>query len=124
MVRGIRGAVTVEADNGDDVLDATEELIGEMIERNELEPERVAQVLITVTEDLVSAFPAKALRRFKGWAYVPVTCAREIPVPGSLPRCIRILMTVNTSIAQQDIRHIYLREAKQLRPDLALTREK
>ena len=123
MVRGIRGAITVERDNQQEILDATEELLKEIIKGNEIEAEQVAQALITVTEDLKSTFPAIALRRFPGWSLVPVTCAQEIPVVGSLPRCIRFLITVNTDKKQADIKHIYLREAKKLRPDLSLTSE-
>ncbi|KGA99141.1 chorismate mutase [Alkalihalobacillus alcalophilus ATCC 27647 = CGMCC 1.3604] len=121
MVRGIRGATTVKEDVEEIVLDATEELLALMIEKNEIQPEDVAQVLITVTEDLIATFPAKALRRFEGFDYVPVMCAREIAVPGSLENCIRIMMTVNTDVAQDQITHIYLNDAVKLRPDLVLT---
>ncbi|ADC51139.1 MULTISPECIES: chorismate mutase [Alkalihalophilus] len=119
MIRGIRGATTVVRDEEEEILDVTEELLHEMIAQNSFQAEDVAQVLITVTEDLSAAFPAKALRRFSDWTYVPVVCAREIPVPGSLEKCIRLLVTVNTSLAQDKINHVYLREATKLRPDLA-----
>ncbi|ERN54184.1 chorismate mutase [Alkalihalophilus marmarensis] len=119
MIRGIRGATTVVRDEEEEILDVTEELLHEMIAQNSFQAEDVAQVLITVTEDLSAAFPAKALRRFSDWTYVPVVCAREIPVPGSLEKCIRLLVTVNTSLTQDKINHVYLREAKKLRPDLA-----
>ncbi|NEU31135.1 chorismate mutase [bacterium LRH843] len=119
MVRGIRGATTIEANTEQEIVKETKELVAEMIKENKIEPDDVAHVLITVTEDIDAAFPAKVLREFSGWSYVPVVCAREIPVPGSLPRCIRILMTVNTNTKQDEIGHIYLREAKKLRPDLS-----
>ncbi|WP_100407215.1 chorismate mutase [Bacillus solitudinis] len=123
MIRGIRGAITVTSDSEHEILDATEELLIEIIKENQLDAEQVAQALITVTNDITSTFPAVALRRFPGWSYVPVTCAQEIPVAGSLPLCIRFLLTVNSDKKQADIKHIYLREAKKLRPDLSLTRE-
>ncbi|WP_100372705.1 chorismate mutase [Bacillus sp. FJAT-45037] len=118
MIRGIRGATTVEANDEGVILEATEELVKELITRNHLLADDVAQVLITVTEDLSATFPAKALRRFSDWVYVPVVCAREIPVPNSLPMCVRLLLTVNTDVSQAEIQHVYLREAKKLRPDL------
>jgi chorismate mutase len=120
-VRGVRGATTVELDIEEKIIDATEELIREMEASNQFLPEDVASVWITVTEDLRSAFPAKALRRIEGWNLVPVMCAREIPVVGSLTRCIRIMMHINTSLEQKEIQHVYLGGATTLRPDLHLT---
>lgn len=119
MVRGVRGATTIEQNSEQEIVEATTELVAKMVETNRIEPESVAHVLITVTEDITAAFPAKVLRQFDGWVYVPVVCAQEIPVPGSMPRCIRILMTVNTDVEQQEIAHVYLREAVKLRPDLS-----
>ncbi|WP_088102206.1 chorismate mutase [Halalkalibacter urbisdiaboli] len=123
MIRGIRGAITITEDNEQEVLDATEELLRAIIKENEIEAEQVAQVLMTVTDDIKAAFPAKAMRRFPEWSFVPVTCAQEIPVKGSLPLCVRVLMTINTDKRQADIKHIYLKDAQKLRPDLSLTRE-
>lgn len=120
MVRGIRGATTVNENDEMKILAATEDLLAMMIVKNDVEPEDVAQVLITVTNDLNATFPAKVLRSFSGWTYVPVMCAKEIDVPGSLDKCIRIMMTVNTTKTQQEIQHIYLNEAIKLRPDLAV----
>ncbi|WP_368504501.1 chorismate mutase [Alkalihalophilus sp. As8PL] len=122
MVRGIRGATTVTSNEEEEILEVTEELVNEIISQNSFLPDEVAQVLITVTEDLSATFPAKALRRFKDWTYVPVMCATEIPVPGSLEKCIRILLTVNTTAAQNEINHIYMRDAIKLRPDLSSTK--
>ncbi len=118
MVRGIRGATTIAENSEREIVAKTRELVEAMIVANDIEPEAVAHVLITVTDDINATFPAKVLREFDGWKYVPVVCAREIPVPGSLPLCIRILMTVNTDSKQEEIKHIYLHEAKKLRPDL------
>ena len=117
-VRGIRGATTVEADQPDLLLAATQELLEAMITANAgMRPEDVASALFTVTDDLSSVHPALAARKM-GWSHVPMMCAREIPVPGSLPRCIRVLVHWNTTSEQKAIRHVYLHEAVRLRPDL------
>lgn len=121
MVRGIRGAITVTHNKESEIVEATERLLKEVIEKNDIDPLAVAHVIITVTEDLNAAFPAKALRSFSGWTYVPVMCSREIPVPNSLPLCIRVMLTVNTDVAQEEIKHVYLEDAVHLRPDLLLT---
>lgn len=120
LIRGIRGAITVTEDNEQQILQATDKLLKEMISKNNIQPENVAQVLITVTEDLISTFPAKALRNLEGWTYVPVMCMKEIPVAGSLEMCIRVMMTVNTEIKQDKINHVYLEGATVLRPDLSV----
>ncbi len=117
-IRGIRGATTVTADEPDLILQATRELLEAILAENEgMRPEDVASALFTVTEDLVSTFPAQAARQM-GWGLVPMMCAREIPVPGSLPRVIRVLVHWNTELQQDQITHVYLREAVKLRPDL------
>jgi len=118
MVRGIRGATTVKNNTVDEVLSATEKLLQEMIESNNIEADQVAQALVSVTEDIDAAFPAAALRKIDGWQYVPVMCMTEIPVPNSLQKCIRVMMTVNTTVNQREIQHIYQEEAVVLRPDL------
>lgn len=118
MVRGIRGATTVIDNNESQILNETESLFSAIADQNDIDPEDVAQVLITVTGDIDAAFPAKAMRRLEGWDFVPVTCAQEINVPGGMPLCIRILMTVNTEKSQREINHIYLNDAVKLRPDL------
>jgi len=71
-----------------------------------------------VTADLNAAFPAEAGRRLPGWTHVPMMCAQEIPVPGALPRCVRILMLINTTETASEVHHVYLRDAERLRPDL------
>jgi len=118
QTRGIRGATTVSADDKEQVLSATQELLASILAANpELRTEDIASVLFTVTEDIASAFPALAARQL-GWDLVPMMCAREIPVPGSLPLCIRVLIYWNTEKEQQEIHHVYLRDAVKLRPDL------
>jgi chorismate mutase len=117
LVRGIRGAVTVEANNAQAILEGTKELLTKIITINHLQPEDICSAYFTVTKDLTSGFPAKAARQL-GWRHVPLMCAQEIDVPGSLPLCIRVLLHVNTTKSQKDIKHVYLREAISLRPDL------
>ena len=117
-IRGIRGAITVEGDKSDLILAATRELLGAIVIENPgLRTEEIASAFFTMTEDLVSVYPALAARQI-GWEHVPMICAREIPVPGSLPFCIRVLVQWNTIFEQTVIKHIYLREAATLRPDL------
>ena len=117
-IRGIRGATTVAADQPELILQATRELLEAILEENEgMNPEDVASALFTVTDDLASTFPAQGARQM-GWGLVPMLCAREIPVPNSLPRVIRVLVHWNTEVPQSEITHVYLREAVKLRPDL------
>ena len=123
MIRGIRGAIRVEQNEAEEIVTATEILLREMIEANGVVADDVSFVLISVTDDINAAFPAQALRRIDGWTYVPVMCTREIPVPGSLPRCIRVMMTVATEKKQDEICHVYLKDAAILRPDLSLTKK-
>lgn len=118
MIRGVRGATTVSSNTEEAIISATEELLAKLIEMNQIQPDSVASVFISTTEDISAAFPAKALRKFPGWTFVPVMCMREIPVPNSLNKCIRIMMHVNTNQPQEDINHVYLKGAKVLRPDL------
>lgn len=117
-IRGIRGATTVTADEPHLILQATRELLEEILEENKgMQPEDVASAIFTVTDDLASTFPAQAAREM-GWSQVPMLCAREIPVPNSLARVIRVLVHWNTQIPQSEITHVYLRQAVKLRPDL------
>ena len=117
-IRGIRGATTVSADNPDLILQATRELLEAILAENDgMQPEDVASAIFTVTDDLNSTFPAQGARQM-GWGLVPMMCAREIPVPGSLPHVIRVLVHWNTEIPQSEVRHVYLRDAVKLRPDL------
>lgn len=117
LVRGIRGATTASGDTADAILDATQELLAEIVAANALQLDLVASALFTVSPDLTAAFPAAAARRM-GWQLVPLLNFTEIGVPHGLPRCIRVLIHVNTTVAQDRIQHVYLREAHVLRPDL------
>jgi len=117
-MRGIRGATTVEADQPDLILSATRELLEAILGANVgMSPEEVASAIFTVTDDLNSTFPAQAARQM-GWSLVPMMCAREIPVRDSLPLCVRVLIQWNTGLGQAAIKHVYLRDAVSLRPDL------
>jgi chorismate mutase len=117
-IRGIRGATTVTADEPELILTATHELLEAIVDANSgMESEAIASALFTVSNDLVSVFPAQAARQM-GWEQVPVICANEIPVKGSLPLCIRVLIHWNTENPQEKIKHVYLRGATKLRPDL------
>ncbi len=118
VVRGIRGATTVEADRPELILEATRELLETMLDANDVrEFEAIASIFFTTTPDLSSTFPAEAARDL-GMNLVPLICNQEIPVPGRLERAVRVLMQVNTRKGQAEMRHIYLRRAKSLRPDL------
>ncbi len=116
-VRGIRGATTVDENSEEAILGATRELLEQMAEANNVEPDELAAVLFTVTPDLAAAFPAEAARQLN-WAAVPLMSATEVNVPGALPRCIRVLMLWNAARSQEQITHVYLRRATALRPDL------
>lgn len=116
ICRGVRGATTVDVDERETILRATRELFALLIRLNEIESEDVASVIFTTTPDLVSVFPATAARQL-GWLDVPLLCSHEISVPGSLQKCIRILIHWNTDKGQKEIQHAYLREARILRPD-------
>ena len=117
VVRGIRGATTVDRDDGEAIVRATAELLQAIVDRNRIRPEDIASALFTVTPDLTAEFPAAAARRL-GWNRVPLLNFTEIDVPGRLGRCVRVLIHVNTTRNQDEIVHVYLREAVSLRPDL------
>jgi chorismate mutase len=116
-VQAVRGAVQVEHDDPTRVVAAARELLTEIIDRNALAPDDVISILFTTTPDLTSAFPAQAAREL-GLVDVPLMCASEIAVPGSLPRVIRALAHTHTTLTRAEIRHVYLRGAQRLRPDL------
>jgi len=119
VVRGIRGATTVEQDTPAAIQEATRELLQEILRANSITDfEEVASIIFTTSPDVVSTFPAEAARAI-GMSQVPLLCASEIAVPGSMPRCIRILLHWNTTRKQSEIVHVYLREARRLRPDMA-----
>ena len=118
-VRGIRGAIVVPQDNPEAICAATRELLLAILLANPtLQITDIASVFFTTTSDLNSAYPAQAARQL-GWTAVPLMCAVEIPVPGSLPRCIRILLHWNTDLSQEAVRPVYLGAAASLSSDLA-----
>jgi chorismate mutase len=116
-VRGIRGAINVSNNTKCEIIPATRELLIKMAKANHVKKEDISSIFFTMTADLDAVYPAAAAREL-GWINVPLLCAVEVSVPDSLPQCIRILMQVNTELSQQEIIHIYLREARQLRADL------
>jgi chorismate mutase len=118
-VRGIRGATTVNENSADAIFAATRSLMTALVAANQIEVDDVASVILTMTPDLNADFPAKAVRSLEGWQWVPLMCATEIAVPDAMPRCIRVLVHVNTDKSQDEIQHVYLGEAVKLRPDVA-----
>lgn len=110
-VRGVRGATTVENNSAEEILAATRELVQALIKENDLQAEDICSVLFTATKDLDTVYPAKAVREM-GWHMVPLQCVQELNVAGSLPLCIRVLLHINTSKNQKDIKHVYLRDRK------------
>ncbi len=119
VCRGVRGATTVEGDDREEILRATRELLALIIHLNGIHSDEVASAIFTTTTDLSAAFPATAARQL-GWLDVPLMCSHEIDVPGSLDKCIRVLIHWNTDRPQHDIQHVYLKEAQALRPDKTL----
>ena len=116
--RGVRGATTVDENDREAILTATRQLLALMIRRNGIEKQDVASAIFSTTPDLDAEFPALAARQL-GWLEVPLLCGHEISVPGSLQRCIRVMVHWNTDTPQHGIHHIYVREAVRLRPDLS-----
>ncbi len=114
--RGIRGATTVLENTPEAILDATAELLTELMRANDFEAGDVASAFLTTTRDLNAEFPAVAANRM-GWTDVALLCGHEMDVPGSLAMCLRVLLHVNTEKQQHDVKHVYLRGAKVLRPD-------
>jgi len=117
-VRAIRGAVQVEANDRDAILEATAELVTAVMNRNDLTPDDVISVLFTMTPDLTAEFPALAARKI-GFHAVPLMCATEIPVRGAMPRVVRLMAHVDTDRPRSEIQHVYLRGAAALRLDIA-----
>jgi chorismate mutase len=117
LCRGVRGATTCDQNEREDILTATRQLLALMVRRNGIERQDVASAIFTTTPDLDAEFPALAARQL-GWLDVPLLCSHELGVPGSLGRCIRVLVHWNTDRPQSEIQHIYIRDAVRLRPDL------
>lgn len=118
LCRGVRGATTADANTRDEILTATRQLLGLMIRINGIDPEDVASAVFSLTRDLDAEFPALAARQL-GWLDVPLLCTYEVDVPGSLRRCVRVLVHWNTDKPQHEIRHVYIKDAVKLRPDLS-----
>ena len=116
-VRAVRGAITVENNSALDILDATKTLLNKIVDENKIDTCDIISILFSVTKDLNTVFPAAAARQL-GWTSIALMCVNEIDVPDGLKRCIRILMHFNTEKGNKDIKHIYLKGAKALRPDL------
>ena len=117
VVRALRGATTVERDEAAAIVEATAEVLRELLSRNAVVPDDVISVVFTATPDLSSEFPAVAAREL-GLAEVPLLCATEIAVPGAVPRCVRVLMHLNSARSRAELQHVYLRGARHLRDDL------
>ena len=117
VVRALRGATTVEHDEAGAIIEATVEVLRELLSRNAVAPEDVISVVFTATPDLTSEFPAVAAREL-GLSDVPLLCATEIAVPGAVPHCVRVLMHLNTRRSRAELQHVYLRGARHLRDDL------
>jgi len=122
VCRGIRGATTAGSNTAEDILEATEELVNALIHLNDLKSEDIASAIFTTTPDLTAWFPALAARTF-GWTEVPMICTHEMAVPGSLQKAVRVLVHVNTTRTPSEIRHVYLKGAKQLRPEWGVSDE-
>lgn len=121
--RGIRGATTAAENTREDILSATRELLERLVARNEVQPDDIAAIFFTVSDDLDAEYPALAARQL-GWVESALLCAREIPVPGKrVERCIRVLLLANTERSAAEVRHVYLREAVTLRPTRADSEE-
>ena len=117
MIRALRGAITCPEDTPDAIGEAVCELLPAIMERNGLEHDDVVSIVFTTSRDLTSAFPATAARTI-GFGDIPLMCASEIDVPGSMRRCLRVLMHVYTARTRLEMRHVYLRDAQSLRDDL------
>lgn len=118
LCRGVRGATTVPKDSREEILLATGELLWLLIERNGIRAEDLASAIFTTTPDLVAEYPALAARKL-GWHDVALLCGHEMAVPHGVERCIRVLVHWNTALPQSEIRHVYIRGARNLRPDQA-----
>ena len=116
-VRAARGAIRVSEDTAETVLASTTRLLEAILQRNEIEHDDLISVLFTATDDIHCAFPALAARKF-GLGDVPLICARELDVDGATPRCIRVMIHLNTDKARDQLHHVYLEGARNLRDDL------
>ena len=118
ICRGVRGAITADENTRESILVATRQLLALMIRRNDIQADDVASATFSLTSDLNAVFPALAARQL-GWLHVPLICTQEVDVPGSLRKCVRVLLHWNTDKPQDQIHHVYAKNAKSLRPDLS-----
>lgn len=116
-LRALRGAVTAEGDTKEHIVQATTELLEEILDRNDVATDEVVFIMFTATGDLTAEFPAAAVRKL-GLSHIPVICARELAIEGSLPFTIRVMVLFYTEKAREQLRHVYLKDARQLRTDL------
>ena len=117
---GIRGATTADTNTPEAIYEASVELVSKLVEINNIDKNQIVHVIFTVSPDITADFPAKAARLGLGWDTVPMICAQEIDVPLKIKHCIRMLITMYTHLDKSKIRHIYLKDAAKLRPDLSL----
>lgn len=122
--RAVRGATTVENNTAENIGSATLELLKNILESNNIEEDDIVSVIFTLSPDLNADFPAKAARIHLGWDKTPMVCAMEVPVPGSLEKCIRVMITFYTTLSKNEVKHVYLGQAQALRPDLGYSAEK
>ncbi|RGS73945.1 chorismate mutase [Mitsuokella sp. AF21-1AC] len=118
-MRGIRGAITVAHNEKEEIWQAAQDMMQEILQRNALQPEDIGAVIFSMTEDLTASFPTAGVRRIPGFELVPLFDARQCAIEGSLPLCIRVLVLADTDLRQAEIRHVYLGKAARLRPDIA-----
>ncbi len=116
-VRAIRGATTLDLDDEEHMVERVRELLASILERNNLDHDALISILFTATDDINSAFPALAARR-AGFGDIPLICARELEIDGGTPKCVRVMMHVNSPVERSEIRHVYLEGARGLRDDL------
>ncbi|ORU00368.1 Chorismate mutase II [Anaerovibrio sp. JC8] len=117
-MRGLRGATTVEENTAEAIWSATQEVVREMLKRNNVEPEDIGAAIFSATEDITAAFPASGARKLPGFDAVPLFDARQMDVDGAMEKCIRVLLLVDTPLKQREIQHVFLGKAASLRPDL------
>ncbi len=118
ITRSVRGAITVEENTAEQINSATLELLSALIRSNDILKDDIVSVIFTLTPDLNAEFPAKSARISLGWTDISMICASEIPVPGGIKKCLRVMITFNTLKLKDELRHVYLKNAQSLRPDL------
>lgn len=119
---GVRGATTADSNTSEDIHSSTVELVKTLIKVNQINKDDIVHVIFTVSPDITADFPAKGARISLGWDDVPMICAQEIDVPLKIKYCIRVLITTYLNIPKNKVKHIYLRSAAQLRPDLSINK--